>query len=73
MVSIIEQQSRGTVSSSQLGRYDIVKLALKWIILNKQNEDYRKLTQTEIINKALNDVLTNVVTTEKIDELCKRK
>jgi hypothetical protein len=53
------------LSSSQLGRYEIVRLALQWILLNRQNEDFRKLTQTELINKALNNVVTSTVSTEK--------
>jgi hypothetical protein len=60
------------VSSSKLGRYNIVMLALAWIEANKQNEDFRKLTAAELINKALNDVVTNVATYEKIEELRKK-
>jgi hypothetical protein len=57
---------------SRLGRYEVVKLALEWIEVIKQKEDYRKLTQAELIDKVLNDVTMNIVTREKIDELRKK-
>jgi hypothetical protein len=60
------------LSMSRLGRYEIVKLALEWIEIIKQDEDYRKLTQTELIGKVLNDVMTNFVTRKKIEELRKK-
>jgi hypothetical protein len=67
-----ETQLESAVSMSRLGRYEIVKLALEWVEVIKQNEDYRKLTQTELIDKVLNDVMTNVATREKIKELRKK-
>ncbi|GHT53735.1 hypothetical protein AGMMS50233_00320 [Endomicrobiia bacterium] len=69
---LTEAQLGVAVLSSQLGRYDIVMLALAWIEVNKQNEDFRKLGQAELINKALNDVVANVATHEKIEELRKK-
>ena len=66
-----EMQLGSAVSMSRLGRYEIVKLALEWVEVIKQNEDYRKLTQTELIDKVLNDVMTNVATREKIERLRK--
>jgi hypothetical protein len=70
---LTEMQLRSAVSSSKLGRYDIVKLALEWISLNKQSEDFRKLTQAEMINKALSDVVMDVATLEKMEELRKKQ
>jgi hypothetical protein len=67
-----ETQLRSGVSISRLGRYEVVKLALEWIEVIKYNEDYRKLTQTELINKALNDVTMNIATRKKIGELRKK-
>jgi hypothetical protein len=67
-----ETQLRSGVSIPRLGRYEVVKLALGWIEVMKQNENYRKLTQTELINKALNDVTMNIATRKKIDELRKK-
>ncbi|GHT60664.1 hypothetical protein AGMMS50222_01550 [Endomicrobiia bacterium] len=69
---LTEAQLGVAVLSSQLGRYDMVMLALAWIEVNKQNEDFRKLGQTELINKALNDVIANIATHEKIEELRKK-
>jgi hypothetical protein len=67
-----ETQLKSEVSMSRLGRYEVVKLALEWIEVIKQNEDYRKLPQTELINKVLNDVTMNIATRKKIDDLRKK-
>jgi hypothetical protein len=67
-----ETQLRSAVSRSQLGRYEVVKLALEWIEVIKHNEDYRKLTQTGLIDRVLNDVAMNIATRKKIDELRKK-
>jgi hypothetical protein len=68
------QQSNLTekVFKSKIGRYDIVRLALDWIEVNRHNEDYRKLGQAELISKALGDVVENIATPEKIEELRKK-
>ncbi|MDR2399206.1 MAG: hypothetical protein LBD61_02035 [Endomicrobium sp.] len=70
---LTQMQLASAVSSSKLGRYNIVELALEWISLNRQSEDFRKLTQAEMINKALSDVVTDVATPEKIKELHKKQ
>jgi hypothetical protein len=67
----VKTKLESVVSVSELGRYEIVKLVLKWITANRQNESYKRLTQTELINKALEDVMTGVVSFNKIDELKK--
>ncbi|MDR1243681.1 MAG: hypothetical protein LBJ79_00610 [Endomicrobium sp.] len=72
MAQLTDSQLREAVSSSTLGRYEIVKMALNWISVNKYNEEFRKLPQTELINKALSDVVTGVATLEKIEELRKK-
>jgi hypothetical protein len=69
MTLAMEKQLEEAMSLSKIGRYDIVKLALEWIALNKRNEDFKKLNQADIINKVLTDVVTNVVTSEKIEEM----
>ncbi|MDR1259838.1 MAG: hypothetical protein LBJ68_00455 [Endomicrobium sp.] len=56
-----------------LEKYDIVRLALKWIEIIKYEEDYKKLTQAELINKALIDIERNVATYEKIEEIQREK
>jgi hypothetical protein len=73
---LTKMQLGEAVLTSELGRYEIVKLALEWIDLMKQNKDYKNLTQSELINKVLNDVITNVITLEKILDLrakCEKK
>ncbi|MDR2616729.1 MAG: hypothetical protein LBC22_02835 [Endomicrobium sp.] len=72
MAQLTDSQLREAVSSSTLGRYEIVKIALNWISVNEYNEEFRKLPQTELINKALSDVVTGVATLEKIEELRKK-
>jgi hypothetical protein len=69
---LTEDQLRAAVSSSNSGRYDIVKHAIEWIHLNIQNEEFRKLDQVGIINKALSDIVTGVATPEKKEELRKK-
>lgn len=60
------------VFESKMGRYEIVKLALDWIEVKKSDEDYRRLSQAELITKALNEVMDGTVTPEKIEELQKK-
>ncbi|MDR2252147.1 MAG: hypothetical protein LBD98_04960 [Endomicrobium sp.] len=69
---LTESQLGAAVSSSKLGRYDIVKRAIEWIHLNIQNEEFRKLDQAGIIKKALSDIVTDVATLEKMEELRKK-
>lgn len=72
-MTLTEMQLREAVSSSKLGRYEIVALSFEWILLNKQNEDFRKLTEAQLINKALTDVVTDVAILEKMEKLRKEK
>ena len=71
MAQLTDRHLREAVASSAICRYEIVKMALDWIFVNKYNEEFRKLPQTELINRALNDVVTGVATLEKIEELRK--
>jgi hypothetical protein len=68
-VVLTENQLIAAISSSKLSRYDIVKHAIEWIHLNIQNEEFRRLDQAGIINKALSDVVTDVATIEKMKKL----
>jgi len=65
-VSLGETRLEALISMSTLGKYEIVKLTLEWIAAMRQNEEYRKLAQMELINKALNDVVTDVAIREKM-------
>jgi hypothetical protein len=69
---LTERQLEEAISSSKLGRYDMVKHAIEWIHLNIQSEEFRKLDQAGIINKALSDIVTGVATHERMEELRKR-
>lgn len=54
------------------GKYEVTKLAIEWIKVVKDKDDYNNLSQTELIDKALRDVLSGVATYEKIEELKKK-
>ncbi|MDR1122663.1 MAG: hypothetical protein LBL02_01370 [Endomicrobium sp.] len=71
-MALTESQLREAISLSKSSRYDIVKHAIEWIYLNIQNEEFRKLDQADIINKALSDIVTDVVTPEKMAEFDKK-
>jgi hypothetical protein len=60
------------VFESKMGRYEIVKLALDWIEVKKHDDDYRKLSQAELITKALDEVMDGTATAEEIEELKKK-
>ncbi|MCL2144386.1 MAG: hypothetical protein FWH43_02675 [Endomicrobia bacterium] len=60
------------VFESKMGRYEIVKLALDWIDVKKHEDDYRRLSQAELITKALDEVMDGTVTSDKIEELKKK-
>jgi len=66
-VTLGETRLEELISMSKLGKYEIVKLTLEWIEIMRQNEEYKKLTQFELINKALNNVLTNVAKRKKTE------
>ena len=61
----IETQLESMISMSKLGRYEVVKLTLEQIKIMMQSEEYRKLTQIELINKALSDVIRNIANYKK--------
>ncbi len=71
-MSLAKNQLMESVFGSKFGRYELVNLAMDWIEVKKYDEDYRKLTQAELIDKALNDVVEGTATPEKIEELRKK-
>ncbi|MCL2484701.1 MAG: hypothetical protein FWF00_07500 [Endomicrobia bacterium] len=71
-MALTDAQLSEAVSVSKLGKYDLVKLALDWIEVKRHEEDYRRLTQAELIKKSLDDVVTGEATAEKIEELRKK-
>ncbi|MDR1695366.1 MAG: hypothetical protein LBR69_01860 [Endomicrobium sp.] len=71
-MALNEAQLAEAISSSKIGKYDLVKLALDWIEVKKHEEDYRRLTQSELIKKSLDDVVEGEATPAKIEELRKK-
>lgn len=59
--------------ASGKGKYEVTKLAIEWIKAVKKDDDYRKLSQQELLDKAMRDVLSGVATYEKIEEINKKK
>ncbi len=43
---------------SKMGKYDVVKIAIEWIKLKKDEEGYKHLSQTQLLDKAVRDVLS---------------
>jgi hypothetical protein len=66
---LIESKLDFKISRSDIGRYEMIKLALDWFDIFKQSDNYKRLTQIEIINKVLGDVLSRVVTKDTLAEL----
>ena len=58
---------------SKIGKYEIVKLAIEWIKAKKNDEDYKKLSQPQLLDKAIREVLDGQATYEKITEIQKKK
>jgi hypothetical protein len=61
----IVESKKYDVLISKIGRYELVKIILNFILSNKKNENYKNLTQTEIIDKILNDIYSNPIIIEK--------
>jgi hypothetical protein len=64
----IVESKKYDVLISKIGRYGLVKIVLNFILANKKNEDYKNLTQTEIIDKVLKDIYSNPIIIEKIKD-----
>lgn len=59
--------------NSGKGKYEVTKLAIDWIKVKKNEEGYKNLSQTEMLDKALRDVLSGEATYKKIEEIEKKK
>ncbi|MDR0915449.1 MAG: hypothetical protein LBM22_02050 [Endomicrobium sp.] len=57
------------ISRSSIGKYEMIQLALDWVDILKKSDSYKNLTQVEIINKVLYDVLFGIVTKDNLKEL----
>ncbi|MDR0822918.1 MAG: hypothetical protein LBN20_03950 [Endomicrobium sp.] len=61
------------MSGLKLGRYETVKLALDWIALKKNDEEYRRLVDVEVITQAFQDIVNGKVTPEAIKTLSEKQ
>ena len=59
--------------ASGKGKYEVTKLAIDWIKVKKDEDEYRKLSQAELLDRAVRDVLSGEATYEKIAEIEKKK
>ena len=60
---------------SKIGKYEVVKLAIEWIKVKKDEEGYKNLSQTQLLDKAVRDVLskTQEEILAEIEDLKKKK
>jgi len=74
-MSAVERALDEVFFESKMGKYEIVKLAIEWLKLKKDEEGYKNLSQTQLLDKAVRDVLirnTKEVMAE-IEDLKKKK
>ncbi len=58
---------------SGMGKYDVTKLAIEWIKVKKNEDEYRKLSQKDLLDRAIRDVVTGVATYKEIENIKKKK
>ena len=58
---------------SGMGKYEVTKLAIEWIKVKKDEDGYKKLSQPELLDKAVRDVVSGEATYEKIEEIKNKK
>jgi hypothetical protein len=59
--------------ASGKGKYEVTKLAIDWIKVKKNDDGYKNLSQAELLDKAVRDVLSGEATYEKIEEINKKR
>lgn len=57
-MSVAERALDEVFFESKVGKYEIVKLAIDWIKVKKDEEGYKHLSQTQLLDKAVRDVLS---------------
>ena len=55
------------------GKYEVTKLAIEWIKVKKNDDEYRRLSQTELLDRAIREVVSGEATYEKIEEINKKR
>jgi DNA-directed RNA polymerase subunit K/omega len=51
------------------GKYELVLLASQWAKEVRRMEEFRHLTQVELLEKALNDAITGTIDWEKLEKI----
>ena len=74
-MSAVERALDEVFFESKMGKYEIVKLAIEWLKLKKDEEGYKNLSQTQLLDKAVRDVLTRNTkeVMAEIEDLKKKK
>jgi hypothetical protein len=74
-MSAVERALDEVFFESKMGKYEIVKLAIEWIKVKKDEEGYKNLSQTQLLDKAVRDVLTKNTkeVMAEIEDLKKKK
>ena len=72
-MSTAEKNVEELFFESGKGKYEVSKLAIDWIKVKKNDEGYKNLSQTQMLDKALRDVLSGEASYEKIAEIEKKK
>ena len=72
-MSVTEKNVEELFFSSGKGKYEVTKLAIDWIKVKKNDEGYKNLSQTQMLDKALRDVLSGEASYEKIAEIEKKR
>ncbi|MDD5020857.1 MAG: hypothetical protein PHR82_01825 [Endomicrobiaceae bacterium] len=74
-MSVVEKPLDQVFFESKMGKYEIVKLAIEWIKVKKDEEGYKHLSQIQLLDKAVRDVLGKKQqdTESEIAELKKKK
>ncbi|MDR2772919.1 MAG: hypothetical protein LBB93_05575 [Elusimicrobiota bacterium] len=65
----IQEDLTKELLESKVGKYEIVKKSLAWLSVKKYDEEYKKLTQQDLISKLIEDVVDGKVTPALIEEL----
>ncbi len=55
------------------GKYEVTKLAIEWMKVKKGDNEYRRLSQKELLDRAVKDVLSGEASYEKIEEIKKKR
>ncbi|MDR3049501.1 MAG: hypothetical protein LBV16_06690 [Elusimicrobiota bacterium] len=57
------------LSDLKIGRYETVNIALEWLALKRNDEEYRKLVDVDLITRALQDIADGKATRASIKDL----